>query len=277
MGLENALRRPRAVVQADIPSASVPEQRPASGLTRFVIVGTARTGSTMLISLINAHNQALTFGEIFRSPTEIGWDVGEYARAADKNALALYREDPLRFLQRTIYREWKPGQRAMGFKIFYYHARESSFSAVWDYLQTETDIRVLHIKRRNILAQYLSLQRAHLTNQWSGGDSAGPAVPLSLSAEDCRRHFLWVRTKEAETDAFFARQPLLEIEYEALVADTTGQMGKVQDFLGLDRQDVTPGTRQQRSRPLSAEIANYDELKAGFAGTEWASFFHCAD
>jgi GT2 family glycosyltransferase/LPS sulfotransferase NodH len=231
VGLENALRRPKAAAQTEAPAA-VQTQRPTSGLTRFVIVGTAQTGSTMLISLINGHSQALTFGEIFRSPAEIGWDDAEYARTADKNALALYRHDPLRFLQRTIYREWKSGQQAMGFKLFYYHAREAPFSVVWDYLQTETDIRVLHIKRRNILAQYLSLQRAHLTNQWSGRDSGGAAETLFLSANDCRRHFLWVRAKEAETDAFFARHPLLEIEYEALVADTAGQMGKVQDFLG---------------------------------------------
>ncbi len=277
-GLANALMQPAQTGHADSRVARKSTPQPAAGLTRFVIVGTARTGSTMLISLINAHSQALTLGEIFRSPDAIGWDIPAYAQIADKSAFTLYRSDPLRFLRQEIYREWKPGQKAMGFKIFYYHARQAPFSAVWDYLQTETDIRVLHIKRRNVLAQYLSLQRAHLTNQWSGRNSNGETEPMFLSTEECRRHFLWLRAQEAETDTFFAHHPLLEVEYEALVADRAGQMAKVQDFLGLERQDLTPGTRQQRRRPLSAEIANFDALKAEFAGTEWEPFFFdCAE
>lgn len=247
--------------------------RPTKGLIRFVIVGTARTGTTMLISLLNAHSQAMSFGEIFRSPDAIGWDVSGYAKPENQDALVIYRHDPLRFLQKTIYRKWKPGQRAMGFKLFYYHARETPFSAIWDYLRTETDIRIIHIKRRNILAQYLSLQRAHLTNQWTDHDSSGTAESLHLSVEDCRRHFIWVNAQEAETDTFFVHHPLLQLEYEALIADRDGQMRRVQDFLGLDRQHLKPGTRRQRRRPLSTEIANYAELKAQFAGSEWAAFF----
>jgi LPS sulfotransferase NodH/glycosyltransferase involved in cell wall biosynthesis len=275
--LRSAARVGRTALGTRLRGLAMPSETKASktgtGLIRFVIVGTGRTGSTMLISLINNHSEALTFGELFRSPDSIGWDVPSHAPASDAAMLAVYRHHPVRFLQSMVFRDWKPGQRAMGFKIFYYHAREFPFAAVWEYLRNETDIRVLHVKRRNVLAQYLSLQRAHMTDRWSGPSQDAISAPLHLSPEECQRHFAWVRRSEAEHDAFFARHPVLPVIYEDLLTGQTGQMARVQDFLGLNRERLAATTVRQSSRPLSEAIANYEELEVSFAGTEWAEFF----
>ena len=243
---------------------------------RFVIVGIARTGSTMLISSLNAHPQALAFGELFRTPEAIGWDIQPYADFASKELLQLYRNDPCRFLETAVFRRWPSGMRAVGFKIFYYHARQPPYSQVWSYLAQRDDILVLHVKRRNVLAQYLSLKLAHDTNMWHGAPSGrrgAQAQPLALDVEGCRKHFVWVRAAERETDARFAAHRMLQVEYERLAQDQAAELARVQEFLGLAPRSLAARTTRQRSAPLSQAIANYEELKAAFADTEWSTFF----
>ena len=245
-----------------------------SRYTRFVIVGIARTGSTMLINLLNAHARALAFGELFRKPEAIGWDVHPYTDYRSERLLTLYQSDPCRFLEKAVFRKWPRGQQAVGFKIFYYHAREAPYSAVWDYLARHSNIRVLHIKRRNILAQYLSLQLAHKTNVWSTiHPVARETQPVRLEIEDCRKHFAWVRSLEEEADAFFAGHEMLQVVYEDLLADQTAEMSKVQEFLGLREQRLSARTVRQRTVPLPRAIANYGALKEAFSGTDWEDFF----
>src|SRR6516225_7567922 len=140
--------------------------RGTTSYTKFVIVGIARTGSTMLISQLNNHSQALAFGEIFRSQDSIGWDVAPFRSYQSRKLLALYSSDPIGFLEKHVFRNWPRNHKAVGFKLFYYHARTSSQRSVWDYLVNRPEIHILHIKRRIVLGQYVSLQLAHMTNIW---------------------------------------------------------------------------------------------------------------
>lgn len=245
---------------------------------RFVIIGVARTGSTALVSLLNAHGQALCFGELFRQPDAIGWDVSPWADRRDERMLRLYRTEPLRFLERAVWRRHLPWRRAVGFKLFHYHAREAPFKAVWDYLRDDCDVAILHLKRRNLLAQYLSLQLAHRTNVWVTTDEAGSAsAPIRLEPDACARHFADVRAQEAQADRFFAAHPVLQVTYEDLAADRIGVMDRVAEFLGLRRRLVDTPLRRQRRTPMAVAIANFDELAASFAGGPWAAFFDAAE
>jgi LPS sulfotransferase NodH len=241
---------------------------------RFVIVAIARTGTTALISLLNAHSRAMCFGEIFRRPEEIGWDIRPYAGLHDARLLDLYKRDPAAFLRQAVWRRWPREIAAVGFKIFYYHARTPPFAAVWDILEQDREIAVLHVKRRNILSQYLSLQLAHRTNVWAvTAPSARPADPVTLDPAACERHFVEVRAMEDEADERFARHDSLSIDYEDLAADKTALMERVTTFLGLRMEALSTPLVRQRTRPLSEAIANFDELKAAFDRTQWAGFF----
>lgn len=195
---------------------------------KFVIVGIARTGSTLLVNLLNSHSQALAFGELFRSPETIGWDLAPFSTRGGARLLALYRSDPLAFLRKGVFRRWPRSIAAVGFKLFYYHAREYPYSAAWDYLGKNTDILVLHIKRKNILEQYLSLRLAHLTDVWSSTQASAAAPgPIALEAGACRAHFAQVRAFEAECDAFFARHHVKTVYYESLTGNRDAEMQEI--------------------------------------------------
>ena len=241
---------------------------------KFVIVGTARTGSTLLVDFMKSHADVRVFGELFRSPEMIGWDVKPFTTFQSADVLSLYRTDPVVFLEDQVFCRWPRTTRAVGFKLFYYHARTPGHSAVWDYLAADTDICVLHLKRRNLLAQYYSLRLAHQSDAWtkSAMTTVEPA-PMILDSQDCQDHFGWVRALEEDCAAFFARHGVHDIWYEDLVADQGRSIGAIQDFLGLERRSVKPTIRRQRNTPLRLAIANYDDLRHELAGTPWAIFF----
>ena len=256
----------------------------ATPAVRFVVIGVARSGSTMLGSLLNSHSRATAFGELFREGDAIGWDL-PHLDARDPADLALYREDPVRFLEEDVFGRRAARMRAVGFKLFYYHARNEPFARIWDWLRSDPAIHIIHIKRENALAQYLSLERAHRTGRWVAGqqgDTVGTARvaadkrspdPFRLDPDDCARHFAWLRQQEEETDALFADHPILQVSYEGLAADLSRESARIQAFLGLPQEQLSVATRRQLTIPLPEAIANFGELRHRFAGTPYSSYF----
>jgi len=247
--------------------------------TRFIILGRSRSGSNFLRSLLNAHSQVTVFGEIFQSARgqdvrSIAWALPGYSQSA--RVLALFRSDPARFLETQVFHRFPPSTRAVGFKIFYYHAHEPAWEPAWTYLRAHREIHVIHIRRRNILETHLSRKRAILSDQWvktSRHDPDAPLPPILLDYEECLADFVQTRAWETEYDRLFADHPKIEVVYEDLAADYRAEIARVQAFLEVDPEPVAPQTFKQSRQLLSQSIANYAELKARFQGTPWAEFF----
>jgi LPS sulfotransferase NodH len=261
-----------ALAQSFIRARSVRGRR---DYQKFVIVGVARTGSTLLLSLLNAQPSVVAFGELFRGDGAIGWDIPPFLSRQAPRLLHKFQTRPLEFLNTEIFSAWPSEVAAVGFKLFYYHARSGAQAAVWDYLRNDPKLVVIHIKRLNVLEQYLSLRVAHATNVWS---SSSPPVetlePIRLDPEHCRRHFEEVRAQQTECDAFFAGQRIQTLTYEDLVANRAAAIQRVADHLGLRQLEaVEARIVRQRTRPVSAAIANYEELRDFFAGSEWEVYF----
>lgn len=243
--------------------------------TRFIVVGRSRTGSNLLRSLLNAHSQVEAYGEVFRSPAReaMDWDHSDVLRQSDRMHRLLL-DDPVTFIEKRIYRRYPAEIAAVGFKIFYYHAQEGAWQAVWPHLQQQTAIRVIHMKRRNMLSTHLSRKRAELTDVWvnTSGQREQP-VAVTLDYEQCLGDFQRTRAWEEACDAQFASHAKIELFYEDLAQDNDREMRRVQTFLGVDYQPVAPTIYKQSQQTLAQAIANYDELKDRFAGSPWASFF----
>ena len=114
----------------------------------FVIVGRSRVGSNLLRGLLNGHPAVVAYGEIFRDVRNMDWDhTGYFQSPAAANGL---QQDPVRFIDAQVFGRYPRNTGAVGFKLFYYHARDGRAQGVWDYLVQRRDLRVLHLKRRNI-------------------------------------------------------------------------------------------------------------------------------
>ncbi len=240
--------------------------------TRFIVLGRSRTGSNFLRGLLNSHPQIVTFGELFRNYDTVDWAYANYRQT--EAMMAQMQSDPVGFMEQEIFGRFPDEIRAVGFKIFYYHARANGWERLWAQLEATKPLRVIHIKRRNMLKTHVSRKRAAQTDIWTDTTgSARAAQPLILDYAECLADFERTRAWEAEYDARFADHPLLEIIYEDLARDDEREMRRVQDFLNVAYQDLKPDTFRQSGESLQRAIANYDELRAQFAGTPWEAFF----
>jgi len=272
-----SIRRAREMVARPRPmagraAAGIGLRRGQRDYTRFIVLGRSRTGSNYLRSLLNSHPGVKVLGEVFRNQASLEWGLDGYP--GPQRVLAEYQADPVGFMEHYVFRSLPRQIQAFGFKIFYYHAQSEPWNRIWTRLRDDPDLRVLHMKRRNILRTHLSRARAARSDRWVQLSQEDVAeAPIRLDPEECRRDFEKTRLWETEFDRFFAGHAILQIEYEALSEDYRAQAARAQEFLGVTMRELVPQTFKQSTEPLSTAISNYEELKRRFQGTAWASFF----
>lgn len=244
--------------------------------TRFIILGRSRVGSTLLLRSLQENRHILGFGELFQSNAYRWIANAPRFHGSAKMLSNQYHEHPVLFLQNQIFRQQPKHIEAVGFKLFYYHARSEVGSSVWKYLQSQNNIRVIHIRRRNMLRAILSREKAAKTKSWvktSSTDALANDAQIKLNSSDCQTEFLKTQREEDNAIQWFMQNPTLEIYYEDLVDSFKNEMTKIQQFLGIEPQMLTPVTMKQANQPLAEAIENYEELKLAFKGTQWSSYF----
>jgi len=243
--------------------------------SKFIILSRSRTGSTLLRYFMLSHPKIRSYGEVFRE-TQL-------------TRKAAIQKDPIHYLDKTIFKPYPKYISAVGFKLFYYHLRrvpdysplirvphevDVQLEKFWEHLKAMTDLKVIHLKRKNILKTHLSRELAFQTKQWAATSKKDQKpVNITLDYEGCLKAFEMTRQWEEMGDAFFSSHQKINIAYEDLASDPSGTMRTIQDFLGLPYKELTAGLKKQNSRPISETITNYAELKEKFESTPWSVFF----
>lgn len=230
--------------------------------TRFIVLTKSRTGSNLLVNSMQMHPEMKVFGEIFRGGAD----------AAVKAAILNSVED---YLQGQIFKHYGREIKAVGFKIFYKHPVYDHTGKVWQYLQSMDDLKVIHLRRENILKALVSMKIAKKTDIWKESNDSKDMVDkqVTLTVDECREYFDQTRKWEEGAIDRFADNHLLELTYEELTSDYPEQMRIVQKFLNVEPIELQPKTAKQNPEALSKLIVNYHELKMHFSGTEWEVFF----
>lgn len=242
--------------------------------TRFIILGRARSGSNLVRGSLMAHHQISVFGDIFRKDKVIHWGIPYYPQTSRQ--LSLFQTDSARFVQQEVFGKFPRGIKAVGFKSLYPQQKRQVWNPVEAYLTAEKTIKIIHIKRRNILKAHLSLIKVdNHRDKWTNisGSPQETDQTYRLDYQTCLQAFEDTRRWEAEQDALFSNHPKLDMYYEDITANYDEQMRRVQEFLGVAYRQVRPLTYKQSQQSLSTSIANYQELKAKFVGTPWIEFF----
>ena len=249
-----------------------------SDYCKFVILGKGRSGSNLLRSSLDSHSQIFTFGELFRYPQSIGWGYSDYNKyLCSQRLIELMHKEPGKFLEKEVFRSFPTKISAVGFKLFYQHAKGDSREAVWDFLKNQRELKIIHLQRENLLKRLLSMKKAFITNKWSkhrnSRDRDEQDIEISLTYEECLTEFVLIQDYRLKYDDFFKGHPKIDVLYEKLADDYESEMRRIQKFLGVNHESLKPSTYKQSSHPLSKSISNYYELKEKFQGTSWSKFF----
>lgn len=223
---------------------------------RYVILSRSRSGSNLLLTLLKSHPN-------IRCDTEI------FAR--------LDGRDPREILKQTFAR--MPFYvLAKGFKLFYYHPLDTQSEELWRQLYAMPDLKIIHLKRRNMLDTLVSRELAEISQKWWQKDqdetrSRGPEPQLELPVDKVKTSFETTAAWQTEAEKNFANHDCLTVYYEDLVKHRDAVFKEITDFLGV--KFVPPETNlvKQNRRKKNQVIKNFDELKNAFQGSRWASFF----
>ncbi|WP_299486054.1 Stf0 family sulfotransferase [Acaryochloris sp. IP29b_bin.137] len=226
---------------------------------KFMVLTRSRTGSNLLISLLNSHPLI----------------------HAEYEAFAKLRGETVEQRFGAVYSKQPSTIKAVGFKLFYYHPLDDKhqFEALWNRIIQDKAIRIIHLKRKNKLRMIVSRTIAEQQEIWSQKETPSPQAPLvkskpiMLSTVALEKEFLASTDPEIQFANRLRGHPILDIYYEDIVENMDTATGQIFDFLGLPPCQPQTSFRKQNIEPLSKLVSNYASLKQYFAGSQWESFF----
>jgi LPS sulfotransferase NodH len=241
----------------------------------FVILGAERTGSNLLVGLLGQQPGFVCAGELFNprgiDEGTIAW-IENRELAVDTDELIHLRGlSPDALCDRLLRDGAAEGGDWVGFKLLYYHGMIDD--RVVSYLLDHPDIRIIHLRRRDRLARWLSHARAEAQDEWfkSRRDKSGEAGPDSfeLNPRETVCDLELQMLSEERFEAAFAGHRILELDYEDFATDLPGTGARLAEFFGCEFGEMVPRSRKTGARSASEGIANYEELLDAVRGTAW--------
>jgi LPS sulfotransferase NodH len=248
----------------------------------FMITCPARSGSTMLVHLLRSHPEICAHDEVF-SPDKVKGITGTYLQKSKEDPGYIDRlsaqrfRDPIRFLYQIILDP--QGKKMVGFKLKHDELVLPGYEILRDEIANNTNLRIIHLRRDNLLRRYLSHYIAmHVTHvTLAVGEQPVPELsPLRLEPAACEKDFETILDREKEFAALFARHPGFSISYEEMVARDPDKLRGLLDFLGVSERELTTPTRKLGRDDLRVMITNFDELRKYFSKSRFARFFDTA-
>ncbi len=282
----------------DTPESKISNRRTYK---KFLIVGSERTGSTYLQTLLQSHSAIQSYSEIFHL-------LSKYFNNID--SLIDITNDPVKFVNDTIYRTYPNLIQAVGYKLLYSEMganniflyemdkkdvdektriRRDQFSKFMaknidlenvrkkfdeylDHLKRERDIKIIHLKRSNRLQVFLSKKLASKSGAWNSQLGKYLLDPIHLNPSECLNFFEELDTLERKVNNLFQNHDVLEIEYHDLANNKSHTLLNILGFLGVEKQSLNSPLKKQHRLPICDSIINYLELKKYFSDTKWAKY-----
>ncbi|MEO8621523.1 MAG: sulfotransferase [bacterium] len=243
----------------------------------FVVVGAERTGSNLLIDMLDSHGGIASAGELFnpRMIREGRLDTQLPQGVNAEEIIELRLRDPAACHLRILEIARSRRANAAGFKLLYFHAIVAN--ALVDHLLSLPQLRVIHLVRRDRLARWVSQLRAEQSDSWWVGLRTSGPVPnagaIELDPTQTFWDFEWEELLEDRMGATFAGCDSVEFSYEDMSEDLAGRSARVLDFLGVSRRPLRTKSVKTGEHDPRKLVANWDTVRDAFVGTRWQFVF----
>lgn len=212
--------------------------RSGNDYTRFAIICTSRTGSTWLHTLLNSHPKIQSHGQI----------INRY-----------HKQGLVPEFEEMVFHPYPKPIEAVGLKIFY--GDESiQYNKYLDDAVNNKEIKIIHITRKDTLAQLASVKLSETTWQWSKSRSSSPSEKIVLDPSDYQEFVRERLVAIAQISKKFEGHQSLDITYEDLRDNFEYTTQKIQVFLGVTPRKLFSALRKQSSGNLEARIKNWGDF-----------------
>ena len=252
-----------------------------SGTVRFVILGTQRTGTTLVRTSLSSHPDILCCGEAFSlgakpysNPDGYWW----YSRQQLKRRVQAVLRPSSVVGGYLDYLYSSTGYSAIGFKLMLNQCVARPY--IWSLL-LQRDVRAVLVRRVNILRTLVSRCSA----KESGVYHVSQTLPVTSAVKDWVPQSVEIRTAtlvkdlaaiDAEYSAWQARLrnsvEYIDVGYEDYVADADAGNRKILEFLRVRQQPLESDLKKVNPGPLSDLISNYEQVVMTLRDTRYAQY-----
>jgi hypothetical protein len=239
---------------------------------RAIILTTQRTGSTFLVECLASHPDIRSITELL-----VGAHLEPPALVRSSRSLT----KAARFLMaggwqptRAIRRFYAAVEKPVGiFKVMY---NQLAYPPTLACLRRDTEIRVLHLSRRNLLKMHVSqLLMPRKRNAIWEPHTTEPLPPVTVCVDPAaaidamRRARRWY----AHFEGLFAGHRRLAVVYEDMLDQQRlrpSEGARICEFLGVPDHPMRSGFIKLNPESLEAMVTNYGELAEAVSRTEFA-------
>ena len=190
--------------------------------TKFIILCSPRTGSTLLHTYLSSHPNIISQGEVLRRSLE------------ENNALQIpYSESRGTNIQ------------AVGLKLFYDYFHVDSYEQILRLLSSDATILIIHLTRIGLDAQYRSLKKAEYTGIWNDHTQSNHQYTPSYNEKELDTFIKKLNANRELTLTHFTEHQILNVTYEQLMKDTDQVLTNIQLFLSVSPRKLSTLLKKQ--------------------------------
>jgi len=208
--------------------------------TEFIILGPARSGSTLLRNLINRHPKITCHGELFAKRI-----LGYALNSPPTHDLLKIRSEGVDNFLDFIY---SGKSTVIGFKLLYEQCFQAERVHLIDKIN-ERRVKVIHLWRKNLASVYVS--RRNLINF--------EKEPISISKNEFLEFIRSINSAKKHTIKAVHGLQRLDIFYEDLISNHAMVLDSIFDFLGAERIKIS--LPDKKISATANYVLNEDELQ----------------
>jgi len=255
----------------------LPATNGASQMTKFVIAGLQRTGTTLIQTALDSHPAIRCLDELFL----FTYGIPHIKRARGAGVDQSYRQYIAKswgnftmdiFARRKgVYRYLEdlfaiPDYQAIGFKLMLAQLRR--FPMVMDYIR-EHNFSVVHVIRSNLLKTHVSRVRTRVTGI-AHSEHKVAQVSFRLETGNLVRDLQRIAAENDKWKSLAEDLPYMMLTYESFVANREEYNNRLLEFLSIeDKQQLVSPHKKVTSNSLEDVIDNYDEVRDCLDGTKF--------
>ena len=251
----NLINKNKPVIKEFLSGGKYLLNRPPLPSKRFVIFGRGRSGSTLLVSLLNSHEEICCDGEILHD--RVSWPRLYVDLCSSRCQLPIYGFKLLSYQLRDI-------QPIINPKKFLFDLHLNGY-------------KIIYLSRQNLLDHALSNINARRQNKFHhrAGEKKQKYQPISVSIEEVIHWIEHSQSLEKYEKSILKDLPHLSLTYEDHLLDSNSHQQTANiifDFLEIPPQQISTNLVKIVPRNLQKLVENYESLTEKLKTTKYSPY-----
>jgi LPS sulfotransferase NodH len=162
-----------------------------------------------------------------------------------------------------------------GFKLFYNHLFHERHKGLYQKILKNKAVRIIHLKRRNLVKAEISAALARQTGIWHGKfeNNQREGIKIYMHPDTLAANLNMTLENYERIKSLLKNHEIIEVIYEDLVEELSQTMKEIYRFLNIKDHTFQTPFLKQSTESIESLVENHQELRNYFQGTRWYKYF----